>query len=541
MFKYQFHVVDQYGNVKAGAYVKVTDPDTGEYVSIYSDNSSTPLANPFAADADGYAAFWVPFGTYDVLAYTTGYSRLWTDVTIGGDKGDKGDTGDKGDKGDQGIPGEPGVAIAPAYSAVDVLRGNEGFAAHAASRSAVVNDYSGVLLDAGELDDLVTLTRASDATYFDRDGLLKTASSNVLRYCYDPVTRKPRGLLVEGAATNLLLQSRFAAAWAGQRGTLTPNSATGKDGTTGAATFTPNTDNNTHYIPQTSVSITSGKTYCKSVFAKAGNGSGAGRCIRLVTDNSPSWSVLGVATFDLVAGTVVDGSGTYGMEDLGDGWYLCWVVGVASTTTSLVQSFFTVQDESHPTTVIFAANGTDYIYIDEAQFEEGTQPSSRIRTTTATATRSADSLTIGPNTFPVLANGECTLYWRGRVRGASSVNFSNLLTAKDSGSNERFIIEEAVPQGGIRPVVVDDGSTIGNAGAFALTLGADLAAGASLRPDILRAYANGSQFGTDSTVSVPTIDRLIVSPIAGSIYEIEEFAYIARALSAAELAAWTTV
>lgn len=53
-------------------------------------------------------------------------------------------------------------------------------------------------------------SRASSATYVDAAGALQLASSNVARYTYDPVTKAPLGLLVEAAATNLLLNSVLA-------------------------------------------------------------------------------------------------------------------------------------------------------------------------------------------------------------------------------------------------------------------------------------------------------------------------------------------
>jgi len=46
---------------------------------------------------------------------------------------------------------------------------------------------------------------------------------------------------------------------------------------------------------------------------------------------------------------------------------------------------------------------------------------------------------------------------------------------------------------------------------------------------------------TDSSLTLPTIDRLAITPGPGSIYEIDHLAYIARALSAAEMAFLTAI
>lgn len=59
----------------------------------------------------------------------------------------------------------------------------------------------------GVLDPGITFTRASTATYTDSSGVLQTASTNTPRFDYDPVTGAARGLLIEEARTNILLNS----------------------------------------------------------------------------------------------------------------------------------------------------------------------------------------------------------------------------------------------------------------------------------------------------------------------------------------------
>ena len=59
----------------------------------------------------------------------------------------------------------------------------------------------------GTLDPLITFTRASTGTYFDSTGTMQTAPTNAPRWDYNPVTLALRGLLLEPAATNLLLNS----------------------------------------------------------------------------------------------------------------------------------------------------------------------------------------------------------------------------------------------------------------------------------------------------------------------------------------------
>ena len=57
------------------------------------------------------------------------------------------------------------------------------------------------------LDPRITFTRASPATYTDNTGTIQTAAVNAPRWDYDPVTHALRGVLIEEARTNLLLNS----------------------------------------------------------------------------------------------------------------------------------------------------------------------------------------------------------------------------------------------------------------------------------------------------------------------------------------------
>src|SRR5580765_5882879 len=59
----------------------------------------------------------------------------------------------------------------------------------------------------GVLDPRITFTRASTATYTDMSGTIQSVAVNAPRWDYDPVTLALRGLLIEEARTNLLLQS----------------------------------------------------------------------------------------------------------------------------------------------------------------------------------------------------------------------------------------------------------------------------------------------------------------------------------------------
>lgn len=71
--------------------------------------------------------------------------------------------------------------------------------------------------------DIITFTRGSTGTYFDSSGVLQSAAIDVPRFDYDPVTSLPRGILIEGAATNRVRNNTMVGAAAGTPGTLPTN------------------------------------------------------------------------------------------------------------------------------------------------------------------------------------------------------------------------------------------------------------------------------------------------------------------------------
>ncbi len=68
-------------------------------------------------------------------------------------------------------------------------------------------DFVNDVFTPGGFGSVITFARASAATYFDATGALQTAAADAPRLDHDPVTLARRGLLIEGARTNLFLNS----------------------------------------------------------------------------------------------------------------------------------------------------------------------------------------------------------------------------------------------------------------------------------------------------------------------------------------------
>jgi hypothetical protein len=58
---------------------------------------------------------------------------------------------------------------------------------------------------------LITFTRASNATFIDSNGLIQTATTNTPRFDHNPATGESLGLLIEEQRVNLLLNSETLA------------------------------------------------------------------------------------------------------------------------------------------------------------------------------------------------------------------------------------------------------------------------------------------------------------------------------------------
>lgn len=74
-------------------------------------------------------------------------------------------------------------------------------------------EFWGAQLEAGEFatsyipNEPTFISRASDGRYFDSNGVLQTAAANVARIDHDPATKLSKGLLLEWAAINHILNS----------------------------------------------------------------------------------------------------------------------------------------------------------------------------------------------------------------------------------------------------------------------------------------------------------------------------------------------
>jgi len=382
----------------------------------------------------------------------------------------------------------------------------------------------------------ITFTRASDATFFDADGVLQTAGSNVPRFDHDPATGASRGLLLEEARTNNFERSAEFddAYWGKTRSSISANDAgtTAPDGTNAADKLIANTSNDTHFAARTT-SFTSGVAYTATVFAKK-----AEKQWLAIQFGSTFTGGSAIRTFfNLDNGTTGNSSAgiTASIVSIGNGWYRCGITATAGATANAATNFFVTDIDN---ALAWTGNAADGLYLWGAQLEAGAFATTYIPTTTATVTRAADSAIVTPvSSFYNPAEG--TLYAAFRPR---TVTGTRTLIAFDNDTEDEQVR--------LRNVATDPFLTVNNGGVEQANIDAGTVAAETVygltgafKLNDFAASLNGATVVTDTTGTMPTITHLrIGNSKAGNIYNgaIAKLAYWPKRLPDALLEQLTT-
>ena len=344
------------------------------------------------------------------------------------------------------------------------------------------------------------------------------------RFTYDPATLEPLGYLAEGQRTNLLTYSEQFdnAAWTQNNVTVTANAATSPNGYLTADAVIASASLNTFKELQQGSSVTSGVTYTYSAFVKdAGY-----RYVQLVGQSG----IFGTfyVNFDLQSGTEVAfdaGTSTVvgrGISEIGDGWFRVYCSVTCLSTTSGRMALNIIPDASSVRGVAWSGDGTSGIYLWGAQLEAASFPSSYIPTTTASATRNADSLTItGTAATSRINNTEGTLWAQFRL---TNVSDSCVAAINDGTNNERHLMYVASD---VRMITTDGGAAQCNIIAGAATANLTSRAAIAYKLNDCGTSLNGAAAVTDATATMPTCTRfefgqyVSSSPLFGTIARVK--------------------
>jgi hypothetical protein len=279
---------------------------------------------------------------------------------------------------------------------------------------------------------------------------LKTASPSQPRFEVDPFTEESKGLLIEEQRTNITLQSgsQDANVWTTAGATVARSYSMPAGGNVYKLSDT--TAANTSHIALQGIVVTPG-TWVSSVYAKAGEITS----IALSFSNYASWAGTNgtEANFNLSNGTwawadpAKPGTAA-GIIPVGNGWYRCYIVGTTSSSQNTNQVIFLLKGG----VTAYTGDGWSGAYIYGAQVEAGTFPTSYIPTTSAAATRPADTAVITGSNFSSWYNpAESTLYGEGySITGSATISAGNagLASIDDNTGENRVIIRRPTIPGG---------------------------------------------------------------------------------------------
>ena len=363
------------------------------------------------------------------------------------------------------------------------------------------NQPTGIIV-AGQptLDPRITFTRASGRTRINGAGVLESLGNNEPALDFNPVTLQPRWWLIEGARTNLALNSaNFAnASWVKLDTTGTANSIASPDGGVNAAILTEGVAGTADVVQ--SVTISAGATFTVSVFLKQGNAPFQRIEATDVASANGARVYLNYSTG--VLGSVTNfGTGTGGtatVQAYPNGWYR---VTVSSTVAaSVVARLRLVSASSDGGGRV--NNATYYAW--GGQIEQAPFASSYIPTTGAAATRAEDVAIV--SNYATLGWNETqgTLVIEAQLTAVGTTNAA-LVTISDATSANRIQIG-LTPAGLLVPRIVNAGTGYNPGVPIAVTptsvFKAAMAWGIGANQGI--AAANGNLGSASTPVALPT-------------------------------------
>ena len=206
----------------------------------------------------------------------------------------------------------------------------------------------------------------------------------------------PKGLLIEEARTNLVEYSEEFdnADWSKIDGTVSANQVIAPDGTLSADEFIYNSGESGARLVESFTSVSQNTDHTLSCFIK--NNGLDDSSIRFFSTETGFIQT----EFDLTTGTITSttAGASSSITDYGNGWFrvtLTFDTGSAATSEQIQ-----ICRNSSVT-----GDGTKSFYVWGAQLEEGSFPTSYIKTTGSTATRNADVATMGPTVAPLKTTG----------------------------------------------------------------------------------------------------------------------------------------
>ena len=242
-------------------------------------------------------------------------------------------------------------------------------------------------------------------------------------------------LLLEPQRSNLVTQSEYinGSGLSKIGSSIDTNVSSSPEGLVNASLLKEDSSNGSH-VAYRDFNLTNGATYTISIFAKS---NGENRNIRLGDGGGFGWSSGFNSDFDLTLGTSTN-NGV--IEDYGNGWFRCSVVGTTNATSSrlIIYSILNTQTS-------YQGDGVSGVYLYGFQIEQGNYHTSYIPTYGSAVTRSADRAEIENGSFFPTAY-PFTLYAESPIIASGAEFLFNICDKNVSDSYAQLSIGNGAPR-----------------------------------------------------------------------------------------------
>lgn len=366
--------------------------------------------------------------------------------------------------------------------------------------------------------DLATV-RATVATRRDSSGNIADVSSGVprlnTRYGYSC----SRWLTESAASTNVILRSEELdnASWTKTNCTVTANAVTAPDGASVADSMFETVTSGQHRLEQAVSKAASILAYSLSFYIKPNgrdwiyvslrNGSGVlNRWFNITTGVRGTISNTGASPHTLVNSSILDA---------GNGWWrveLNIVTNNVNTLTSLVAT-----STGNGVTSDFSGDTSKGYHIWGIQLEQNSSSTSYIPTTSASVTRNAETITTKTSLSSYIGTSG-TIYFKGFLVFNAT---DRRITLSDGTTDNRIILQFDTSNKAHAVIIASAVTQCDIQAPDVFRSDSELRVVFTWTTNSVKLFVNGILVGTDTSATMPTIDRLdltsLTSNFAGAI------------------------
>jgi hypothetical protein len=358
----------------------------------------------------------------------------------------------------------------------------------------------------------VSITRASS-------GYAETAAGTLVNFGSGVLRRTDRGVLIEGARTNLVLRSQeFDNAYWEKRvdssvTTVTANTHVAPDGTTTADSLNDVSTTNFAEIRNSGaslISVTGSTQYVGSIYVRKTTGATTFPQVYLFSSGGASKTAA--VFLDTNTGTATARTGAapdaFSVSALADYWRVQWSITTAAAD-NLLGMYITPTFASLPVSAGASLDNsvTGTVVCWGAQLEEAAFASSYIPTVASTVTRAADEVLVNPYTFPAPFSA-----YAEYVPGGNAASQNAALTFAVTTASQQIYIGNNI--GGVTQrsaslyVRNSADQAYLDAGAGTANVGATVRQAVRVGANDFASSVGGSAVLTDTSGTVPTMDRI---------------------------------